>query len=338
VTINGTTLTQAQNIIFTATSTGLKLNLAAALQTALGLNSATPLPTNVYIAKVVKVQKVDTVSLTNPIVLETLVTYDTFNTQLANNLLYPDAMLQNTALGPLDFILPATTTNTSNINGVNNIPTLGDQIMITFYYATTNNQENLAYSRIGTLYTNNKFAFINKIFVASGFNASQSTSFTAASFTQPALGARYSPTYNYLAPQQNERIVINYNYNQLVGTATFNVESTRPVTANVLVKEALLVELDLTMNVVIIPSMISSTTTIMQNLQNAISAALTVTLLGQYIDQITLINIAQGVSGIAQARILYFNITGVQGSIISFQAQNNQYFAPNNIVLNTETR
>jgi uncharacterized phage protein gp47/JayE len=338
ITTTGTTLTLAQNIIFTATATSLQQNLATALRTALNLPSTSPIPTNIYIAKIVKMEKVTTVSLTNPIVLQSLVTYDIANTEIANNLLYPDTMLQNTSLSSLDFILPSTTNNTSNVNGQNNLPTLGDQIRISFYYATTNDQENLAYTRIGTLYTNKKFAIINKIFVASGFKASQSTRFTATSFTQPALGARYTPTYNYLAPKQNERIVINYNFNQLVSTATFNVEATRPVTANVLVKEATLVELDLTMNVVINPSMISNATTILQNLRNALSAALTTSLLGQSIDQITLINIAQGVSGINLARILYFNVTGTQGSILSFQAFNNQYFAPNNILLNTEIR
>jgi hypothetical protein len=338
VSITGTTLNLAQNIVFTLTSTGLKIDLTAALQTALGLPFTATIPSNIYIAKVVTLQQVNIVSTSNPIVLQTLVTYDTLNTELANNLFYPDTMLQNTSLTNLNFILPSTVNNTLNVNGQNNLPTLGDQMQVTFYYATTNNQENLAYTRIGTLYTNNRFALINKIFISGGFSASQSTSFTATSFTQPALGSRYNPTYNYLAPTQNERIVINYNFNQLVGITTLNIEATRPVTADVLVKEDTLIELDLTMNVVINPSMLSSTTIILQNLRNAINAALTTNLAGQYIDQITLINIAQGVSGINLARILYFNVTGTQGSILSFQALNNQFFAPNNVILNTEVR
>jgi hypothetical protein len=108
----------------------------------------------------------------------------------------------------------------------------------------------------------------------------------------------------------------------------------------VLAKEALEVLLDLTMNVVIDPTVIANgtTSTVLQNLQNALSAALTTPLLGQVIDQITLINIAQGISGIDRARILYFNVTGAQGSILTFQAQNNQFFEPNNLIVNTETR
>lgn len=338
--VSGTTLSLVQDIIFTVTSTGLQQNINQALRTALGLSGTAPLPTNIYLAKVVKAEKVITVSPTNPIVLKVITTYDTDNTTLQNNLLYADTMLSNPALSSLDFILPSTTNNTSNVNGINNLPTLGDQIRISFYYATINDQENLAYTRIGTLYTNKKFALINKIYVASGFRSSQSTKFTATSFTQPALGARYNPTYNYTAPKQNERIVITYNYNKLIGDVTFNIETTRPVTADVLAKQAILVELDLTMNVVLDPTVIQNGTsgTVLQNLRSVLSAALSTNKLGQVIDQITLINIAQGVSGIDRARILYFNVTGTAGSILTFQAFNNQYFAPNNLVINTETR
>lgn len=340
IVINGTTLALAQDVILTATSTGLKLNAGQALRTALGLSSSAALPSNIYLARVLKVEKVSIVSPTNPIVLETLATYDTENTAIQNNLLFADSMLSNPSLSALDFILPSTTNNTSNVNGVNNLPTIGDQIRVSFYYATTNDQESLSYTRIGTLYTNKKFAFLNKIYVASAFNSSQSTKFTATTFNQPALGSRYNPTYNYLAPKQNERIVITYNYNKLIGDVTLNLETSRPVTADVLAKQAIQVELDLTMNVVIDPTVIanSTTTTVLQNLRNALIAALSTTKLGQVIDQITLINIAQGVAGIDRARILYFNVTGGNGSILTFQAQNNQYFTPNNVVINTEVR
>jgi len=53
---------------------------------------------------------------------------------------------------------------------------------------------------------------------------------------------------------------------------------------------------------------------------------------------LTLINTAQAITGIVRARILAFNIDGVAGQVLSVQAQNDQYFTPNNVVLNTETR
>ncbi|CAM6003619.1 unnamed protein product [Sphagnum balticum] len=296
MTVSGTTLNLVQDAIFTVTTSGLKLNLSQALRSALGLASSAVLPNTIALAKILKVEKVITASPTDNTVLEVTVTYDVDNTTIQNNLLYPGQMLGNPSLQNLDFVLPSTSTNTSNVAGAIYIPTLGDQIRVSFYYANTNVQENLAYTQNGTLYTNSRWAFINRIYPSGGFGASQSTKFTTTSFTQPALGSRYNVFYNYTAPQQNERIVITYNYNQLVATTTFNVESSRPITADVLVKEASLVELDLTMNVVIDSLYTNTSTTVLQNLRNAIQAAMTATALGQTIDQVTLINVAQGVT------------------------------------------
>ena len=158
-----------------------------------------------------------------------------------------------------------------------------------------------------------------------------------SAFTQPALGSRYNAFYNYTAPQQNERIVINYNYNQLVTTVTLNIENSRPITADVLVKEAILVELDLTINVVIDPLYLSTSNTVLQNLRSALMTAMTATSLGETVDQVSLINAAQAVTGIDRARILYFNVDGQSGSIQSFPAHNNQFYTPNLITINTES-
>jgi hypothetical protein len=60
--------------------------------------------------------------------------------------------------------------------------------------------------------------------------------------------------------------------------------------------------------------------------------------LGETIDQVTLINVAQAVTGISRARILYFNQTGLKGQILTFNANGDQGFEPNNIIINTEVR
>jgi uncharacterized phage protein gp47/JayE len=337
ITVAGTTMTLAQDIIFTATSTGLHLNLIQAIRTALNINSNVSIPTNIKIAKLVSLEKVTTYSQTSNIVLQILNTYDVKNTAITNNLYFADEMIANSTLPNLDFILP-NTTNNSGTGVNNNLPTIGDTLRVTFYYTTDNDYENLSYTRIGTLYTNKKFALINKIYVSSGFNASQATKFTASSFTKPSLGARYTSFYDYLAPKENERIVIQYNFNDLISTATFAVEASRPINADVLVRAAKVVKLDLTMNVVILPTFLNTSTTVLQTLQSQLVAALTTTTLGGEIDQITLINIAQGVQGIARARILYFNVTGNVGQVLSVIAQEDQYFQANTITLNTETR
>jgi len=336
ITVYGTTIALAENIVFTATSAGLRQNLQSALRTALGLSSTSSIPSNIYVAKIVSAEKVDTYSPGSNIVLETLVTYDIINTTIADNLYYADTMLSNPALSPLDFILPNTTNNTLS-GATNNAPAIGDQIQISFYYITNNDFENLNYTRIGSLYTNKKFALINQIYVSSGFKSSQATKFTATSFTKPSVGARYTIFYDYLAPKQNERILIQYNYNQLISTVTFTIEAARPINADVLVRAAKLVLVDLTMNVVVDPNYTSTQTTVLQNLRNQLVSALTSTTLGNTINQISLINIAQGVQGIDRARILMFNVDGQPGQVLTLTANEDQYFQPNTININTET-
>lgn len=337
VSLVGTTMAIAQDVIFTATTTGLRQNLQEALRKALNLSSTASIPSNIKIAKIVTAEKVVTYSPTSDVVLEVLSTYDVVNTTISNNLYYADLMLADSSLSGLEFILPNTVNNTLT-GATNNLPTLGDKIRVTFYYTTDNDFENLSYTRIGSLYTNKKFALINQIYVSSGFQLSQSTKFTATSFTKPSVGARYTIFYDYLAPKQNERILIQYNYNKLISDATFTIEGSRPINADVLVRAAKLIEIDLTMNVVINSSFISTSTTVLQNLRNQLIAALTTTKLGQTIDQITLINIAQGVQGIDRARILFFNVAGQPGQVLSIVANEDQYFQPNNITINTETR
>lgn len=337
ITIEGTTLFKAEDIIFTATNTGLKLNASEALRKSLGIPSTSSLPSNIKIDRITKLEKVITASISNDEVLEILTTYDLKNTIVKNNLFYPDEMLSDSTLQNLEFILPNTTNNSLN-NNIHNLPILGDKIRITFYYTISNDLENLSYTKNGTLYTNKKFALINKVYLSSGFKASQSTKFTATYFTQPNLGSRYKVFYDYIAPKSNERIVIKYNYNKIISDATINLEKSRPINADVLIKQAKQVLLDLIMNVVISDDLKSSKDSILQNLRDQLIAAMTVNKLGGIVDTVTLINIAQSVKGIARARILYFNIAGGLGQVLKVQAKHNEYLSSNNININTETR
>jgi hypothetical protein len=141
-----------------------------------------------------------------------------------------------------------------------------------------------------------------------------------------------------LAPKQNERISIKYNYNKQISDVTFNIENTRPINADVLVREAKLTLVDLTMNVVIADTYKNTVTTVLQNLRNQLASSMTTTTLGSVIDSVTLINVAQSVAGVARARILYFNKTGSAGQVLKLQAQGDEYFSSNNIIINTETR
>ena len=92
------------------------------------------------------------------------------------------------------------------------------------------------------------------------------------------------------------------------------------------------------MNVVILDTSTLSTTTILQNLKGKLISAINSITLGNIIDQATLINMAQGIGGIARARVLYLNKNGKIGSALSLKAQNDEYFISNNIIVNIETR
>jgi hypothetical protein len=327
ITFNGTTLTEAVDILFTATAAGLKQNLIAAFRNSTGANSNSQLPTNVKIAKIAVLQNVVTTTPGGGEVLSINSTYDLIGTTLQDNTFFIDDFFSNLSFGNFDFLLPATANNTQNA------PKIGDTLQVTFYYTTSNDSANVSFTRNGTLYTNKSFALINEIFIASGFTTSQSATLTLSNFNQPITGSRYTAIYNYLAPQQNERIIINYNYNQLISTVTFNVENSRPINADVLVKAAFEVLVDVSMQVVIAQASINTASLILQNVQNAIVSAINQTSLGTTLDASSLVNAAFGVNGVAAARIITFNVDGSTGQVLSIVAQNNQYLVANNIVV-----
>jgi hypothetical protein len=279
---------------------------------------------------VVQVQKVSVT--TGNQILSVLASYDVDGTQINNNLFYTNEMLYNGALSNLQFTLPST------INNTNNAPSIGDALNITFYYTTTNNSESLYFTKNGTLYTNNKFATIEQLYISSGFSASQSVQFNLAYFTQPATGSRYTSYYNYLAPQENERIVIQSNYNALISDVTFDIEANRPITADVLVKEDTQVLIDATVNVIISTTTSIAVDTILQNVQSAVTSAINSNVLGGTISFSDIITAAQTVAGVANATLILFNIDGKNGMALTITAQQNQNFEANNIIVNQETQ
>jgi len=332
ISIYGNTITKAQDVVFTSTLNGLKLNINEAIRKVLSLNSTTAIPSNVKLVRIAKLEKVTTVSITSDEVLQILATYDLKNTSLKENVYYSHDFTQDLTLGNLDFVLPATIINSANE------PSVGDKFRITFYYVTENDLENLSYTRNGVLYTNKLFAFINKLYVSSGFRTSQSTRLSLIALNQPSLGARYKVFYDYLAPKQNERIFIRYNYNRLISNVTFAIENSRPINADILVRGNKEVLLDVTVNIVIETAMKKSTNTIVQNVRDILISTLTTNKLGQLIDENDILNAAKSISGVNRARVLYFNVSGQSGKVTKVQAQKDESFVSNNVIVNVETK
>lgn len=331
ISIQGTTITKSIDIIFTAVNNGLKINLTEAIKKSLGLQSSNSIPSNLSIGKILKLEKVSVVSPNSNEVFSSLSTYDVNNSKIKENLLYDDMILDST-LSKFEVLLPSTSNNNLNV------PKIGDKFRVSFYYTISNDIENLSYVKNGTLYTNKKFALIDRIYVSSGFKNSQSTKLNISSLTQPSLGSRYKIFYNYTAPKQNERISIKYTYNKLISDTTLEIENTRPINADVIVKGANKVLVDLTLNIVIGDNYKTSTKSIVQSVKDKLISDMTFDTLNTLIDGVSLVNTAQSVVGVSRARILYLNRTGAQGQLTVVQAQKNEYLVPNNIIVNVETR
>lgn len=328
--VQGTTLTKISDIVFTATANGLKQNILEALKTSLGLTSVSSIPSSIKLVRVVKVEKVS--ATTNNDVLSVLSTYDVDGTSIGNNDFYINEMILNQTLSNTDFILPAT------LNNLSNATVIGDKLRVTCYYSTSNDYENIYFTKNGILYTNKKFALIDRCYISSGFNTSQSITFTTSYFTQPSTGSRYRSFYTYLAPKQNERILINYNYNSAISDVTLLVESSRPLNADVLVRAAKEVFIDITVNIVVKSDFSNSAAIVLQNVKSKLTTSINTNKLGDILDSSDLIAAAQGVDGVDRVRVLYFNITGSVGQVLSVSAKSDQYFAANNVVVAQESR
>lgn len=326
ITVAGTTITKVKEIVFTATNNSLQQNIAEAVKKVL---SSSSIPSTISLARIVKLEKVTTT--TGGEILSSDVTYDVLGTSIKNNIFYANEMIDNDNLAALDFVLPTTS------NNLNNTPKIGDKLRITCYYTTAGDTESLAFTRNGTLYTNKLFTFIDKVYVSSGFT-STSVRFIVSYFNQPSTGSRYKVFYDYTAPKQNERIVIRYNYNQLISDTTFSIESARPINADVLVKAAKQLLVDLTLNVVIKSDFLTSSATVLQNLKDKLTTAINTNKLGDILDASDLVTVAQSVDGVDRARVIYFNENGAIGQVLSLIAQRDQYFAANNILVSQESR
>lgn len=335
LSVIGTTITKAEDIVFSATNSSLRQGIFEAIRKALNLNSNATIPSNVKLVKIAKLERVSTTNSTSDDVLLSKYTYSLQGTKIQDNSFFSDTFISDTTLGAFDFVLPATQTNTTNLTDQF---TGGDKFRITFYYSTTNDLENVIFTRNGTLYTNKFFALVDRVFVSSGFGTSQSAKLTVSNFNQPLTGSRYKAFYDYLAPKQNERIIIRYNYNKLVSDVTFNVESNRPINADVLIRQAKAVDIDVTMNVVISDQFKTSSALVLQNLKDKLIAAINSNSLGANLDSSSLINTAFAVDGVSGARVVFFNKSGSTGQILSVQAKDDEYFVANSVTVNVETR
>ena len=329
LTVSGTSLTKVKDVVFTATQNGLKQNVLEAMRTFLGATSTTSIGSNNSIVRILKVEKV--LTTTNNEVLESVIIYDSEGSEIYNDLFYSNLINMDPTLSKMEFRLPSTKSN------LGALPVIGDKLRISFVFATVADTENVYFTRNGTLYTNKIFAILNKLFISSGFNSSQSARFTTSFFTQPATGSRYRAFYDYLAPKQNERILIGSNFNQAITDTTFAIEASRPINADVLVREAKTVLIDVIVNIVIKTEFLGSAAIVKQNTTDRLTTTINTNILGDVLSSSVLIAAAQGVDGVERARIVSFNKDGIIGQKLTISLNKDEYFSANVVTVNQES-
>jgi len=329
--ISGTTINKITGI-YTATAND-ELDLAILIRRSKGLSDTATLPSTIYIARLISVENIE-LTVTEE-VSSVNTTYDVTNYSIYNNVWDKANSLQNTSLSKTEVGLSDTSINTSNPIST------GTQLRVVFYYAQQFDTEDLFFSKNGVGITEKRFGNIYSINRISGFQDSIGNiqgNITIDSLNQPALSSTYSVDYTYTAPKEGERITVNYEYNKLIVDSTEAIEDSRPITADVLVKSATEIKIDVTVYVVIDTSFKDKEETVKQDVADNISSILNSEELGTTLDASDIVSNIYNVAGVDRVRVTRFNKANISGTKESISAEGNEYIAPGTISVNIEER
>lgn len=253
---------------------------------------------------------------------------------LLNNLYDQNRSSKDLLLSSLQFSIPAHNKNPSSVNS-------GDKITVYCQIINSNEQEDIYARSQGIKITKNTFGIINSISILSGFKNTSGIlrgSIEASAFNQPTSLTGYNVDYSFLAPKNGERLEINYNLNRLVLDATEAIESVRPITADILVKEAFSLPVDVTGTILVNDDFITEADSIEQNVITAITGLLNTNSLGSRVDYSDVSSVAAGVRGVDSVNISLFNKTGDLGRKAFIYALENQTIIPGTITINAVSK
>lgn len=302
---------------FTVRRDSTDVDLKEAVKSALGISS---IPSTMYVGMVDKLQRV---TLTDGKISSIDADIDLRNHKIYNAEYSDGTAIENSSLDALTVSISQTDYN------LENIPSTGQTFRVVCYVVTTNQTELITMSSAGTYISRYKYLWVERIAISSGFvglSGNIDGTISIQSITQPTAGDTYYSSYSYTAPKEGERITINYDYNRLVGDATFLVEDIRPVTADVLVKAAGTVAIDVSVEVIPIQNYTESNSTLEQNVIETITNFLTNNGLNSTIDASDIINRIYTVNGIDRVEILKFNVSGQSGIKRSLTSGESKYF------------
>jgi hypothetical protein len=161
---------------------------------------------------------------------------------------------------------------------------------------------------------------------------------TITPMNQPISGAGYLATYSYTAPKEGERITVKYNYNKLITDATFSIERVRPITADVLIKQASPLEIDIGVQIVVSEGSATGAANVLQSVEETLTVFTTATGLNTTLDASDIVSAIYQVSGVDRVVITKFNLSGESGIVKSISADRNQYIIAGNISVVQDSR
>ena len=219
------------------------------------------------------------------------------------------------------FTLPSTPNNLSISL------TSGDKVRVSLLVYNEGGVEDFYFPGDGIVISDSRFSRIDLVSVTSGFRNSAGTlagTVSIGPFNQPSSNERYNSDYDFTAPKEGERITISYNTNTVLASATAAVELVRSITADVLVKGAEELVVDVYGTIVINDESLNNSNIIVENAANAVTNVLTSGALGDVIDFSDIISAVAATDGVDSVDVHLFNESGETGRKSFVKALNNQ--------------
>jgi len=304
---------------------GLNLNLRNEINKKFGLTS---FDNNYFISRIDEIYTKDSSGKKDK-------SFDRNGYYIANNKFDLFSSRSDSSLFGFQARLPGTTNNNSLFFSPSEI------VYIECVISKQNDFEDIYFSSNKLIYSSKQYAFIGRITASSGFRNTSgiiSGNISISFSCQPQVNSNYYVDYSFFAPKEGERLTVRYNINQLLLDATNTIEQFRPITADVLVKEAKELLVDVSATIMINEDRLDSADSILQDASNAVSSLLSTNRLGSVIDYSDVISVIAGINGIDSVNISLFNITNEVGRKSYIRALDNQTISPGNINIEAVTR
>lgn len=322
IKVAGESLTRAEFTVFAGVAmSGNTVTLKSEIKELLNISSV---PSSIGIARVDSVQVVDTEEK-----------YDISGYYLQNSVYDMRSASLDEDLNTYEFTLPST-----DANGDISVSS-GQELKISLLIYNTGDFEDLFFGEDGTIYTDKVFGRVTTISVSSGFRNSVGTLVGSVSMdikNQPENNNTYLTDYDFKAPKEGERLTIRYNLNRLITDVTTGLEDVRSITADVLVKEAFELTVDVGGQILINENAENGSSTIRENVENAVVNLLNTSTLGGTVDYSDIISVATAISGVDSINVSLFNEADETGRRSYIKALDNQVITANSVSFEVVSR